>query len=90
MTSSIYACVIDAVLLRSGRRRRRATMGGERIRVVLKRVVAAIFGDILEGGISKDFAKFGWRRSSVIIAKCLRYLWKMIWKLDPYLYYAHL
>lgn len=51
MTSSIYACVMDAVLLRSGRRRRRVTMGGERVRVVLKRVVVAIFGDVLEGGI---------------------------------------
>lgn len=69
VTSSIYACVIDAVLLRSGRRRRRATMGGERIRVVLKMVVAAIFGDFLEGGISKNFAKFGWRKSSVLIAQ---------------------
>ena len=45
LTSSMYACVIDAVVPRSGSMRMNVKRGGDRVSVVLRMVVVAILSD---------------------------------------------
>ena len=45
LTSSMYACVIDAVVPRSGSMRMNVKRGGDKVSVVLRMVVVAILSD---------------------------------------------
>jgi len=77
LTSSMYACVIDAVVPRSGSMRMNVRRGGDKVSVVLRIVVAILSDDVGFWDWVMRFERMEWLYSSVC-GWLLGFLWIFI------------